>query len=176
MQDTERDQQILRLLYHEQFDLAETREADLQQWARLENVSDNALQEMIGSLLERELVRGADGPLSCRLSARGAFLVEDSGLAPSQSATHQFAVRLALLEALSSYSSNRDAAVNANALADRAGVSAMDCRRNLPILIDAGWSRTNPDGCIEITIKGLQTLHEWRSDVRTRFTDTRRQA
>jgi hypothetical protein len=166
MQDTESEQQILRLLYHAQFDLAAPEHADLQQWARTENIGENALQEIVASLLKRELILATGEMLSCRLSARGVFWVEDSGLAPTHSATHHFAVRLAILEALSLFASNQEAAASDAALASRASLLLVDCRRNLPVLADAGWARINPDGRIEITVKGLQTLHEWRKDVR----------
>jgi|SRR5579883_2378144 len=168
MQDTECVQQILRLLYHEQFELSEPQETDIRQWARTEQIGECTLQEIVASLSERGLVRVTDEPLSCRLSAKGTFWVEDSGLVPAHSATHQFAVRLALLQALSLYSQNREAACCVTALAERAGVSSVDCGRCLPILEDAGWARTDAAGRSAITVKGLQTLHEWRIDLRSR--------
>ena len=97
---------------------------------------------------------------------KGGLLGGGPGLAPAQSATHHFAVRLAILEALSISASNREPATYNDSLADRAAISLVDCRRNLRILQDAGWARVNSSGGIEITIKGLQTLHEWRKGAR----------
>jgi hypothetical protein len=175
MQDTECEQQILRLLYHEQFDLETPKETDLLQWARTENLEEATLLQIMASLQGRELVYASGKLHPFRLSAKGVFWVEDSGLAPAHSATHHFAVRLGILEALSLYSANRESAGDA-ALADRAALSSIDFHRNLPILQDAGWVKVNPDGRIEITVKGLQTLHEWRKDVRAKVTGSQRPA
>ena len=165
MIDEKIQEEVLRHLYSAHF--AGEDHPNLNEWAQGQGLDSNQVWSNFEILEEKELAEmvtvGGAG-----VTSRGILWTEKQNLVSEEQIRQNEQTRTSILDALSRFREEHGTSMllDWEELIQQEGIGEAEFHHNIDVLVDAGLVRWIGHRELEITLEGLERVHEWRERVK----------